>query len=323
MKISGVLVADWSVSDTSAAVLSPNAIKVAATAIAPHVRQTPTLEVPGSEIGLDATLVVKLEFLQHSGTFKGRGACHFVATQSITDAGIVAASGGNHGAAAAWAAQHFGHAAHIFVPTISSPAKVERLRAYGAVVHQHGEVFADAFAASQEFLAANPASFIHPFDDPIVIAGAGTCAMELEQQAGALDAVLLACGGGGLSAGAASWFGDRTEIVAVETPGTASYAAAVEHGYPVNVEISGLAADALGATHLGKHPWAALSAVGATSVLVSDDALRQAQEKLWDWLRVVVEPSAAAPLAALLSGQYVPAAGARLGIVLCGANTSR
>ncbi len=303
--------------------LTPDDIQAANAAISPFIRHTPILEVPGNEIGVDTTLVLKLEYLQHSGSFKGRGATHFMATQPISDSGVVAASGGNHGAAVAWAAQRFGHAAHIFVPTTANPAKVARLLEYGADVRQVGAVYGEALAAAQEFLADRHGTSIHAYDDPIVMAGAGTCARELDLEAPGLNAVLLACGGGGLSGSTAAWYGDRTEIVVVETTGTATYAAAAEHGAPVDVEVSGIAADALGATRLGAHPWAALHGVGATSVLVSDNDVMAARQHLWRWLRIVVEPAAAAPIAALMTGAWRPqTAGDRVGVVLCGANTT-
>lgn len=301
--------------------VSPADISRALEAITPYVRRTPVVEVPGDEFGIDATLVIKLEFIQRSGAFKARGATHFVATQPIADTGIVAASGGNHGAAVAWAAQRLGHAAIIFVPTTSAPAKVARLAQYGATIHQVGEVYDDALAASREFLEEHAATSIHAFDDPVVMAGAGTCAAELDAQAHGLDAVVLACGGGGLSGGAAAWFGDRVEIVVCETARTPTYARAVEAGRPVDVEVGGVAADALGATRLGATPWRALSGVGAASALVTDEELVAAQAVLWDRLRIVVEPAAAAPLAVLLERRWRPStAGGRIGLVLSGAN---
>jgi threonine dehydratase len=244
-------------------------------------------------------------------------------TQSIADSGVVAASGGNHGAAVAWAAQRFGHTAHIFVPTTANPAKVARLLDYGADVRQIGAVYGEALAASREFLVERHATSIHAYDDPVVMAGAGTCARELDLDAPGLDAVLVACGGGGLSGSTAAWYGDRTEIVVVETDGTATYASALERGEPVDVDISGVAADALGATKLGANPWAALQRVEATSVLVSDDALLAAREHLWRWLRIVIEPAAAAPIAALMTGAWrPPQRSGRVGVVVCGANTT-
>lgn len=302
--------------------VTPDDIERAAAVIGPLVRHTPTIEVPGSEIGIDATLVLKLEYLQYSGSFKARGATHFVATQPIAAGGIVAASGGNHGAAVAWSAQRFGHDAHIFVPTAATPAKVAKLRQFDAIVHEVGDVYHDALAASREYLDEHHATSIHAYDDPVVMAGAGTCARELDRQAPGLDAVLLACGGGGLSGGNAAWYGRRTETVAVETPGTATYAAASVNDEPIDVEVSGVVADALGATRVGNTPFRALRAAGATSAQVDDDDVIAARLHLWNWLRIVVEPAAAAPLAALMTRAWRPrSAGDRVGVVLCGANT--
>jgi len=303
--------------------VTPDDIERAAEVTRGLLRRTPTIEIPGDEIGVDARLVFKLEYLQHSGSFKARGASHFVATQPIADSGIVAASGGNHGIAVAWAAQRFGHDAHVFVPTTATPAKVAKLRALGATVHEVGDVYSDALGASRRHLEEHHATSIHAYDDPVVMAGAGTCAREFDLDAPGLDAVLLACGGGGLSGGNAAWFGDRAETVAVETHGTASYATARTRGGPVDVTISGVAADALGATHVGATPYLALRSVDATSVVVDDADVVAARLHLWNWLRIVVEPAAATPLAALMSGAWAPrSAGDRIGIVLCGANTA-
>ena len=306
----------------------PGSIEAAAGTLRDHIRVTPIVEVPASAltdhaVWASTSLVLKLEHLQHSGSFKGRGAAHFMATQTIGNDGVVAASGGNHGAAVAWAAGQFGHAANIFVPTIAAPAKVDVLRRFGATVHQQGAVFSEAHAASLEWLATHDATAIHPYNDPVVMTGAGTTSRELERQAGLLDAVLVACGGGGLAGGAASWFGTRVQVVACETSGTATYAGAVAAGEPVDVEVSGLAADALGATRLGDNPWRALHAVGAPSVVVSDEQLADAQQRLWDRLRLVVEPAAAAPIAALIDGTWTPRSrlAGRVGVILCGGNT--
>lgn len=300
----------------------------AAEAIAPHVRHTPVIELDGEPLGLDITLIVKLEYLQVSGSFKGRGAAHFLATQPIGAEGVVAASGGNHGAAVAWAARRFGHAAHIFVPSTATPAKVERLRDLGADIHLVGETYDDALEASITYLADHEATRVEAFDHPVIMAGAGTCARELDLDSGrdggrGLDAVLLACGGGGLSGGAAAWFGKGgTRVVACETEGTASYAKAREAGELVDIAVSGLAADSLGAKRLGALPWKALRAADAASAVVTDSDLIAAQRLIWDWLRVVVEPGAAAPVAALSSGAWRPTPGARVGLVLCGANVA-
>ena len=310
--------------------VSPADVTGASHAIRRIVRSTPVLPVMGSEFGLSdgITVHLKLELLQHSGSFKARGASHFIATQPIADAGVVAASGGNHGAAVAWAAQRFGHAANIFVPTISAPAKVERLRSYGAIVHQVGQVYAESLAASLEWQAQTGATSIHAYDDPVVLAGAGTCAREFDFQIQdvwdrELDVMILACGGGGLAGGAASWLEDRFSVVTVETEGTRAHAAAKEAGQPTDVEISGLAADALGATRLGTLPWQALSAVNAEPVTVTDEELASAKRQLWHQFRIVTEPSAAAPLAAITSGRWTPDETTRhVGLVICGANTT-
>lgn len=305
--------------------VTPHDIDLAAAAIAPHVRHTPVIEVPGTTIGIDATLVFKLEFLQVTGAFKARGACHYVATQPIADAGVVAASGGNHGAAVAYAAREFGHQAHIFVPTTANPSKVERLVSLGAHIHSIGETYGDAKDAAAEYLLQNHATSIEAFDDPIVMAGAGTCAREFDldtRTAGgaALDAMLVAVGGGGLAGGAAAWCGDRMQIVGCETVGTASFAAAVEAGHPVDVPISGVAADHLGARRIGDVPWRALSDAAVETVVVTDHDVTEAQSRLWRLLRVIVEPGVAAPFAALMTGRWVPEPGSRVGVVLCGAN---
>lgn len=302
---------------------TPHDIDTAAATIAPHTRRTPVIEIPGDTLGIDATLVFKLEFLQVTGAFKARGAVNYVATQPILPDGVVAASGGNHGAAVAYAARRFGHAAHIFVPTTANPSKVDRLKDLSAHVHAVGSTYNDALDASQEYLAEHHATQIAAFDDPVVMAGAGTVARGFDlatRETGGLDAMLVAVGGGGLAGGAAAWCGDRIPIVGCETTGTASFAAALEAGHPVSVPISGVAADHLGAKQVGDVPWAALRAAGATSVVVTDAEALEAQLRLWRLLRVVVEPGVAAPFAALLTGRWRPQPGGRVGIILCGAN---
>lgn len=293
------------------------------------VRRTPVIEVADSSLlGSHAgdgsgRFVLKLEQLQYSGTFKARGASNYVASMPISDAGVVAASGGNHGAAVAWAARRAGHAATIFVPTISSPAKVERLRSYGADVRQVGAVYAESLEASLTFQAQSGATSIHAYDHPVVMAGAGTTGAEFVEQAGGLDTILVACGGGGLAGGIACAVGSDVTVVVCETITTNAFAAAVAAGSPEDIVVSGLAADALGATRIGELPWAALSGQRAQSVLVTDEDLVEAQEHLWNEFRLIVEPSAAATVAALRSGRYVAASDERVGVLLCGANTTR
>lgn len=309
-------------------------IRAASERIRGHIRQTPILQIDTIAAGIPgdqpASLVFKLEHLQQSGTFKARGAANFMLSRPIGTSGVVAASGGNHGAAVAWAAQRFGHKATIFVPSIASPAKVQRLRAYGATIHQTGAVFADAQAASETFQSQTGAISIHAYNDPVVMAGAGTTALEFQQQilsaseqaTERLNTILVACGGGGLAGGTACAVGHDTQIVACETTGTATYASALSAGKPVRVEVRGLGADALGASKLGSNTWLALQRVDALSALLDDEALLEARDYLWNEFRLLVEPAAAAPLAALRSGAYQCKAGERIGVVLCGANTS-
>lgn len=307
--------------------VQPGDIEAAAGRIASRLRTTPLFTVPGTEIGVDGTITFKLESLQHSGTFKARGATNFMLSNEIAEAGVTAASGGNHGAAVAWAAQQLGHRAAIFVPTISAPAKVTRLRSYGAEVVQVGEVYAESLEACLEHQAKTGATGIHAYEAPDVFAGAGTTGREFEAQLAAqgkppLDSILVACGGGGLAGGIATWFGSQLQVVACETFDTAAYAAAAEAGRPVDVAVKGVAADALGATSIGSLAFVALRAAGAESALVDDDAVLSARRDLWERYRVVVEPSAAVPMAAILSGSWLPEPGHHTGIVLCGANTS-
>jgi threonine dehydratase len=300
----------------------PDQIEQAADRIAPMVRRTPVLAVDGSQLGCrEGRLSLKLELLQHSGSFKARGAANFMLANQVGPAGVLAASGGNHGAAVAWAAQRLGHRAAIFVPTISAPAKVARLRGYGADVHQVGAVYAEALAASRVLAAETGATAIHAYEDAMVMAGAGTLGVELEQQAGPIDTVLVACGGGGLAGGIAAWLGPRARLVICETEGTASFARAREAGRPVPVDVSGLAADALGAPQIGDLAWRCLAEVDAASVVVSDQEVVLARAELWDRFRILAEPSAAVPVAALLTGRYQPSPGEHLALVICGANT--
>lgn len=288
--------------------------------IRPHVRRTPAIELVAGSLGIAAPLALKLESLQLSGSFKGRGAFHKLLASKVPAAGIVAASGGNHGAAAAYAARALGHRAEIFVPTIAAPAKVARLRSYGAIVHQIGAVYAEARAASEARASETGALIVPAYEDPVVFAGAGSVALEFAEQA-SFDTLLVAVGGGGLIAGCAAAIGADTKIVAVETEGTPTLHAALKAGRPVEVKISGIAADALGASLIGTPNFEVAQKLVRCSVLVSDDAVRAAQRALWEELRVVAEPAGATGLAALMSGAYTPAAGERVATLVCGANT--
>lgn len=288
--------------------------------IQPHVRRTPVLELSPGAFGIAVPLALKLEALQVSGSFKGRGAFHKLLASKVPAAGIVAASGGNHGAAAAYAARALGHRAEIFVPTIAAPAKVARLQSYGAIVHQIGAVYAEARAASEKRAAETGALIAPAYEDPVVFAGAGSVALEFAEQA-KFDTLLVAVGGGGLIAGCAAAIGDQVKIVAVETEGTPTLHAALKAGKPVDVAISGIAADALGASRIGTPNFEIAQKLVRESVLVSDDAVRTTQRALWEALRIVAEPAGATGLAALMSGAYRPAAGERVATLICGANT--
>lgn len=292
--------------------------------IAPHVRRTPALALePGALAGLDRPVVLKLELLQRSGSFKVRGAFHRLLVGPIPPAGVVAASGGNHGAAVALAARTLGVPARIFVPSASPASKVARIRGYGAELVVAGAVYAEARAAALEWARASGALDVPAFDDARVVAGAGTVGLELEEDA-ALDTVLVGVGGGGLAAGCAAALGPAgVRVVGVETEATACFRAALQAGAPVDVEVSGVAVDSLGARRVGEVPFAILAAAGARSAVVSDDAVRGAQRALWDGCRLEAEPGAAAALAALLSGAYRPAPGERVGVVVSGANHAR
>jgi threonine dehydratase len=285
-----------------------------------HVRRTPVVELPAGSLGLSFPVAVKLEQLQHSGTFKGRGAFHKLLSSQIPAAGVIAASGGNHGAAVAYAARALGHKAEIFVPTTSSPAKIARLRSYGATVNLVGELYVQARDASYKRADETGALKVHAYEDPGVFAGAGTVALEFAEQA-PFDTLLVAVGGGGLIAGCAAAIGETRKIVAVETEGTPSLHAARAAGKPVEVKISGIAADALGASVIGSPNFEIAQKLVREALLVTDDAVSAAQRALWDELRVIAEPAGATSLAALMSGVYKPAPNERVGILVCGANT--
>ncbi|MBX9590815.1 MAG: threonine/serine dehydratase [Hyphomonadaceae bacterium] len=291
--------------------------------IRPHVRRTPTLEINGADFGLgDTPLRLKLEHTQHAGSFKTRGAFANLLMRKVPQAGVAAASGGNHGAAVAYAAMRLGHKARIFVPTISSPAKVARIRGYGAELVVGGASYDAALAACEDWIASTGALAIHAFDQTETMLGQGSVGRELEEQAPSLDAVLVAVGGGGLIAGIAAWYEGRTRILGVEPRLAPTLSMALEADRPVDAPAAGIAADSLAPRRIGERVFPIVRRHVAGCVLVEDDAIAQAQRALWDTVRIVAEPGAAAPLAALLSGAYTPAAGERIGIIVSGANTT-
>jgi threonine dehydratase len=303
--------------------VSPEAIASAATRIASYVRRTPVIDVEAAAFGTPAPLVLKLEFLQHAGSFKARGAFNTLLSTPIGAAGVAAASGGNHGAAVAFAARARGVRATIFVPEIASPSKIEVIRACGADVRIGGARYADALAACNHFVANTGALSIHAYDSAATIAGQGTLALEWDAQAAdqaPLDTVLVAVGGGGLIAGLAAWWRGRARVVGVEPEGSRALHAALAAGHPVDVDVQSIAADSLGARRVGDLVLPIAAAAVDRVVLVADDAIRAAQALAWQRLRVVLEPGGAAALAALTSRVYQPAPGERVGVLLCGAN---
>jgi threonine dehydratase len=290
--------------------------------IRPHIRRTPTVELDGAELGhAGFTVTLKLEQLQHAGCFKARGAFTNLLTRPVPPAGVVAASGGNHGTAVAYAAMRLGVPAKIFVPSVSSAAKVARIRGYGADLVIAGDLYQDALEASVQWAAQSGALPVHAFDQVETLLGQGTVGLELEQQAPALDSLLVAVGGGGLIGGIAAWYDGRIKVVGVEPEAAPTLTRALAAGEPVDAEAGGIAADSLAPRRVGRLMFPLARRAVAAVVLVTDEAIRQAQATLWDALRIVAEPGGAAAAAALLSGRYRPAPGERVGVVVCGGNT--
>lgn len=299
--------------------------RIAATeaVIRPHIRRTPLLAADLADFDLPAAPVTfKLEMLQHSGSFKARGAFSNLLLRQVPEAGVVAASGGNHGAAVAYAAQQLGIPAMIFVPDITSPAKAERIRGYGAELVIAGSRYADALSASETHVARTGALAVHAYDQGETLLGQGSVWLELEQDAPDIDTLLVAVGGGGLIGGIAAWSAGLTRIIAVEPEQSPTLHAAFAAGEPVDAPAGGLAADSLAPRRVGNLMFPIARAHVERVVLVSDDAIRQAQAALWSRLRLVTEPGGAAAFAALLSGRYRPSSGERVAVLLCGANTT-
>ena len=301
--------------------VNPQTIAAARDRIGADVRRTPLLRLPGSALGLPcAELWLKLEQLQVGGSFKARGMFNRMRSLPIPPAGVVIASGGNAGIAVACAARALGVRCEVFLPELASAAKRQALAALQARVVVAGATYADALAACLASQRASGALLMHAYDQAEVVVGAGTLAAEIEADAGLPDRVLVSVGGGGLIAGVAGWFQSRCRIEALEPTGSPTLHAARAAGEPVDVAVSGLAADALGARRIGSIAWPICQQHVAASHLVSDAAILQAQQRLWRELKLAVEPAAALPLAALLSGAVVPAAHERVALVLCGAN---
>ena len=295
-------------------------IEAAAARIAAYVRTTPVLQLEPRYGELDARVTLKLEYLQHAGSFKPRGAFNTLLSQPVPGAGVAAASGGNHGAAVAFAARRLGHSATIFVPEIASPAKIAAIRSFGAEVRVGGARYADALAMCERYIAETGALSVHAYDAAATITGQGTLAREWAGQCGDLDTVLVAVGGGGLIAGLAAWWDGRVKVVGVEPAGSRALQAALEAGRPVDVEVASIAADSLGARRAGDLVFEIARRAVERVVLVSDAAIAGAQRQLWQDLRVAVEPGGAAAFSAITSGAYQARPGERIGVLVCGAN---
>lgn len=290
--------------------------------IRPHIRRTPIVEVDGSDFGVEASMILKLELLQHAGSFKTRGAFTNLLTREVPPVGVAAASGGNHGAAVAFAAMKLGIPATIFVPTVSSPAKIDRIRGYGANLIVTGDRYNDALKASEEWTTQTGALPIHAYEQIETLLGQGTVGLEFEEQYPNLDTLLVAVGGGGLIGGIAAWYSGRIQIVGVEPEAAPTLTRALEAGRPVDAEAGGIAADSLAPKRVGELMFPLAQAYLNRVILVSDDAIVDAQEALWNILRVAAEPGGAAALAALLTRQYQPRSGERVGVLICGGNTT-
>lgn len=296
-------------------------IEIAAGRISAYVRETPVIALEDGAFGLDAEVFLKLESLQHTSSFKPRGAFNRILSSDVTEAGVIAASGGNHGAAVAFAARRLGHRAEVFVPTISSRSKVELIERYGPTLRVEGSEYAEALRLSLERAEETGALMIHAYDQPEVVAGQGTLGREFDLQTPGLDTLLVATGGGGLISGVAAWYRDSARIVCVEPAVAPTLHEALENDAPLDVKTGGIAADSLGARRVGDVPFSVAREFVDLATLVEDDAIREAQRLLWRDLRLVAEPGGATALAALISGSYRPEPGERLGVIVCGGNT--
>lgn len=302
--------------------VTPTAIELAAERIWLKIRRTPMIEVDSSDFGLDIGKVgLKLELLQHTGSFKARGAFANLTSGLVPAAGVAAASGGNHGAAVAFAARALGIKARIFVPSISAAAKVARIRSYGAELVVEGDRYVDALAGSEAYVAKSGARQIHAYDQAETLIGQGTLGLEIESQAPDLDTLLVAVGGGGLIGGIAAWYGGRIKIVGVEPEGAPTLHMALAAGRPVDAPQGSIAADSLAPKQVGALMFPIARQLVATVALVSDEAIAKTQGLLWESLRIVAEPGGAVALSALVAGAYRPVPGERVGVIICGGNT--
>jgi threonine dehydratase len=291
--------------------------------IRPYIRRTPVIEIDGADIGIGSNrLCLKLELFQHSGSFKARGAFANLLTRKIPAAGVVAASGGNHGAAVAYAAMKLKVPAKIFVPTVSSPAKLQRIREYGADLVVEGDRYADALAASEVWAKQSGALPVHAFDQEETMLGQGTIGIELEAQAPDTETLLVSVGGGGLVAGVAAWYAGRVKVIGVEPYASPTLTKALEAGHPVDAEAGGVAADSLAPRRVGERVYPIAEKYLHGTVLVTEEAILKAQKILWDVARIVAEPGGVAAFSAIVSGAYQPMTGERLAVIISGGNTT-
>lgn len=315
------------------AALAPwrEAVESAAQRLAPHtggfLRQTPLWKLPATQLGVDPSgdlegveCWLKLEHLQVSGSFKARGMMNRLLAHPIPESGVVVASGGNAGIATAAAARALGVRCEVYLPGVSPEAKRAKLRALGADVRVVGDLYVDALNACLERQRETGALLTHAYDQPEVVAGAGTLGREIEAQGGLPDHVLVSVGGGGLIGGLAAWFGTRSNVVALEPEAAPTLFRAREAGAPVDVSVGGIAADSLGAKRIGDIAWEVTQLAVREARLLDEAAIRRAQQWLWSQMRLAVEPAAALPLAALQSGAWRPSAGQKVCLIVCGAN---
>jgi threonine dehydratase len=299
-----------------------DAILAAERLIRPYIRRTPVIAVDGRDFDLPVgRVLLKLELIQHTGSFKPRGAFANLLGRDVPEAGVVAASGGNHGAAVAFAARALGHKASIFVPSIAAPAKMERIRSYGAELVVNGGLYAESLAAAEARATTTGALTVHAYDQRETILGQGTVGLELEEDAPDVDTLLVAVGGGGLIGGIAAWYRGRARIVAIEPESAPTLHMALAAGEPVDAPAGGIAADSLAPKRVGRLMFPLAKAYVDHVALVEDAAIAAAQRTLWDRLRLATEPGGAAAFAALTSRRYRPAPGERVCVLLCGGNT--
>lgn len=303
--------------------INPESIARTHSLISQLIRKTPVIEVRGSDFGLGSfRIILKLEFLQHAGSFKTRGALANLLLREVPVTGVVAASGGNHGVAVAYAARCLGKPARIFVPSVASPVKIQRIRECGAELSISGERYADALTQSELWARSSGALQIHAYDQTETLLGQGTVGVEFEQQTQHLDTLMVAVGGGGLLGGIAAWYSGRTRLIGVEPEAAPTLTRALEAGKPTDTEAGGVAADSLAPKRVGELMFPFAQRYVERVILVSDQEIQASQQMLWDVMRVVTEPGGAAAFAALLSHRYRPKDGERVGVLLCGSNTT-